>query len=86
MVELARCIPGRGPGAPAVGGVEDVAVGTAFERGFVGLVLLQPVQILEEEQPGGLLGVIEFGGAAALFPEGVVDILEGLFEHELRDS
>jgi len=42
---------------------------------------LQIVEIFEEQQPRGLLGVIEFGGAAGLFPEHVVDILEGLFEH-----
>ena len=56
-------------------------VGFAFQRRLGGLVLLQPVEVLEKEQPGGLLGVVEFGGAAALFPEGVVDILEGLFKH-----
>ena len=45
------------------------------------LVLLQPVQIFEEEEPGGLLGVIQFGRTARFFPEDVVNIFEGLFEH-----
>ena len=42
--------------------------------GFVGLVLLQPVEVFQEEQPGGLLGVVELGGAAGFFPEDVVDV------------
>ena len=62
------------------------AVGLAFEHGLGRFVLLQPIQIFQEEQPGGLFGVVEFGGAAAFFPEGVVDILEGLFKHERRAS
>ena len=81
VVELAVGALGGGPAFPAVGFFEDVAVGAAFERRFGGLVLLQSVQVLEEEQPGGLFGVIEFGGATRLFPEGVVDILEGLLKH-----
>ena len=47
----------------------------------VGLVLLQPVEVFQEQQPGGLLGVVQFGGAAGLFPEDVVDVFEGLFKH-----
>ena len=47
----------------------------------IGLVLLQPVEVFQEQQPGGLLGVVEFGGAAGLFPEDVVDVFEGLFKH-----
>ena len=53
----------------------------ALQLGFVGPVLLQPVEVFQEEQPGGLLGVVQLGGAAGLFPEDVVDVLEGLFEH-----
>jgi hypothetical protein len=52
----------------------------ALKLGFRGLVLLQPIEVLEEEEPRSLLGVIEFGGAAGLLPENVVDIFEGLFE------
>ena len=47
----------------------------------VGLVLFEAVEVFEEEEPGGLLGVVEFGGAAGFFPEDVVDVFEGLFEH-----
>ena len=28
-----------------------------------------------------MLGVVEFAGAAGVFPEDVVDVFEGLFEH-----
>lgn len=31
--------------------------------------------------PTGLFGIIQFCGAACLFAEDVVDILEGLFKH-----
>ena len=48
----------------------------------VGLVLLQAVEVFQEQEPGGLLGVVEFGGATGFFPEDVVDIFEGLFKHE----
>jgi hypothetical protein len=72
---------GGGPGFPAVGFVEDVGVFFAVEGGFVGFVLFEAVEIFEEEEPGGLLGVVELGGAAGFFAEGVVDVAEGLFEH-----
>ena len=81
VVDLAVLALGRGPAFPAIGLVEDVGVFLAFQRGFVGLVLLQPVEVFQEQQPGGLLGVIEFGGAAGLFAEDVVDVFESLFEH-----
>jgi hypothetical protein len=80
VVRLAVLAPGGGPRLPAIGPVEDEGVLLAFQRGFVGLVLLQPVQIFEEEEPRGLLGVIQLGGAAGRFPEDVVDVLEGLFK------
>ena len=47
----------------------------------VGAVLLERVEIFKEEEPGGLLGVVELGGAAGLLAGDVVDVLEGLFEH-----
>ena len=84
VVELAVLALGRGPAFPAVGLVEDEGVFLALQRGFVGLVLLQTVEVFQEQQPGGLLGVVEFGGAAGFFPEDVVDVLEGLFKHFYR--
>jgi hypothetical protein len=85
VVRPAVLAPGRGPRLPAIGPIEDEGVLLAFQRGFVGLVLLLPVQILQEEELRGLLGVIQLGGAAGLFPEDVVNVLEGLFKH-VRES
>jgi hypothetical protein len=45
--------------------------------------VFQAFEVFEEEKPGGLLGVVELGGAASLLAEDVVNILEGLFEHSL---
>ena len=81
VVELAVLALWRGPAFPAIGLVEDEGVFLALQRGFVGLVLLQTVEVFQEQEPGGLLGVVEFGRAAGLFPEDIVDVLEGLFKH-----
>src|ERR1019366_1043596 len=81
VVGVAVLAPGGGPRVPAIGLVEDEGVLLAVQGGFVGLILLQPVQVFQEEEPGGLLGVVQLGGAAGLFPEHVVDVLEGLFKH-----
>ena len=81
VVDLAVLALGRGPRFPAVGFVEDVGVFLAVEGGFGGLVVFEGVEVFQEEQPGGLLGVIEFAGAAGVFPEDVVDVFEGLFKH-----
>ncbi len=72
---------GSCPAFPAVFFVEQVGVFLPFEGGLIAAILLQTVEILEEQQPGGLLGVVELGGAAGFFAEHVVDIFEGLFEH-----
>ncbi len=81
VVELAVLALWRGPRFPAIGLVENVGVFLAVKLGFVGLVLLEPVEIFQEQQPRGLLGVIELGGAPGLLPEDVVDVPEGLFKH-----
>ena len=81
VVELAVLALGRGPAFPAIRLLEDVGVFLPVQRGLVGPVLLQPVEVFQEQQPRGLLGVVQFGRAAGLFPEDVVDILEGLFKH-----
>ena len=81
MVDLPVLALGRGPALPAVGFIEDEGVFLAFQRGFVCPVLFQAVEIFQEEEPGGLLGVVEFRGATGLFPENVVDVFEGLFKH-----
>ncbi len=81
VVDQPEWSPGRCPNLPSVGFIEDGGVSFAFQRGFVCLVLFQPVEILQEEKPGGLLGIVEFRGATGLSPENVVDVFEGLFKH-----
>ncbi len=72
---------GRGPGFPAIGLVEEESVLFALEFGFHGALLLERFEIFEEEEPGGLLGVVQLGGAAGFLAENVVDVFEDLFEH-----
>lgn len=43
--------------------------------------MLQLVEVLEEQKPGGLLGVIQLTGTAGVLVEDVVDVLEGLLKH-----
>src|ERR1700693_2484666 len=46
-----------------------------------GLSPARGFQIFQEEQPGSLLGVIQFRGASGFFAENIVDISGGLFKH-----
>ena len=61
--------------------VDDVPVFPALELGLLLVGPLQIIEVLEEQNPGGLLGVVEFRGAAGLFPQNIVDVFESLFEH-----
>src|SRR5574340_1674901 len=70
-----------GPAFPAVLRVEHEGIFSSLQPGFHRLLMFQRVEIFQEQQPRGLLGVVQLGGAARFLPEGVVDILEGLFEH-----
>ena len=81
MIDLGVFAFGSGPRFPAIRLIENVRVFFAIKGGFGGFVVLQGVEVFQEEQPGGLLGVVEFAGAAGVFPENVVDIAEGLFKH-----
>jgi hypothetical protein len=81
VVELAVLPFRRGPALPAIRLVEDEVVGFPVELRFDGFVLLECVEVLQEEEPRGLFGVIKLGRAAGLFPENVVDIAESLFKH-----
>ncbi len=81
VVEFAGFVFRSGPGFPAALLFEDVGVAFAVESGFVGPVLFEAVEVFQEDEQGGLFGVVEFGGAAGLFAEDVVDVFEGLFEH-----
>ena len=49
------------------------------------LLLVQIIQIFQEQYPGGLLDVIEFGRATVLLTEGIVDVPEDLFKHDAPD-
>ena len=81
VVDLAVLVLRRGPGFPTVRLVEQVAVFLAFELRFHRLAVFQLVEILQEQQPRGLLGVVQLGGAARFLAQVVVDIPEGLFKH-----
>jgi hypothetical protein len=61
--------------------IEDEGVFLPFELGLGGAVVLEAIEVLQKQQPRGLLGVVELRGAAGLFPEDVVDVAEGLLEH-----
>jgi len=67
VVNLAVLALGRGPFVPAVGLVEEEGVLLALEGGFIGFVLLERVEVFQEEEPGGLLGVVQLRGAAGFF-------------------
>jgi hypothetical protein len=46
-------------------------------------MLRERTQVLEEQQPGRLLGVVQLTDAACVFAQDVVDVFEGLLEHAL---
>jgi hypothetical protein len=81
VVDLAVLALRCGPFIPAIAPVEDIAVFPAIQPRLGRLVLLQPVQVFQEQQPGGLLGVIQLGGTTGLFSEHIINIFERLFEH-----
>ena len=81
VVELAVRALRRGPAFPAIRRIENVRVGLPRKRRFIGTVLLQPIEILQEQQPRSLLGVVQLGRAASLFPEHIIDVLKRLLKH-----
>jgi hypothetical protein len=86
VVELAVGVLGRSPCFPAIGLGQDEPVGLALQLCLGGLVVLQGVEVLQEQQPGRLLGVVELAAAAGVLVQDVVDVLEGLLEHGEADS
>ncbi len=58
-----------------------MAVFSPFKSGFGGFVGLQGIEVFQKEEPRGLLRVVELTGATGVFPEDIVDVFEGLFEH-----
>ncbi len=81
VIDLAVFTLGRGPCFPAVGFIEDMGVFLAVQCGLGGFIVFEGIEVFQEEEPRSLLGVIEFAGAACIFPENIVDIFEGLFKH-----
>lgn len=81
VVEFAVAAFGHGPAGPLELPVDNGRVGLAGEFGGGGAVFLQVIQVLEEEDPGGLLHIVQLASATGILVEDVVDILECLFEH-----
>ncbi len=69
------------PFRPSVLVGDDARVGLADKLGLHRPALFQVVQVFEEQYPRCLLCIIQLRRAAGLFPQDVVDILEGLLEH-----
>jgi|GEM_PF-4467327 hypothetical protein len=57
-----------------MGLIDDEGIGLARKLGGEGLFLFQVAEVFEKQHPGGLLRVIEPGGAACLLAEDVIDI------------
>ncbi|MCU5784538.1 hypothetical protein MA04_03838 [Alcanivorax balearicus MACL04] len=84
--EFAAAGPRRRPGRSAIGLVNDEKEKLSDQLCLLGALVLQIIQILEEEYPLGLFGVIQLRGATRLFPEHAVDVAEGLFKHFILRS
>jgi hypothetical protein len=74
------------PTLPAIFLLDDVGVFLTLQRGLNALVLLKTVEVFQEQEPGGLLNVVEFGCAACLFPRDVVDVLKCLLKRVINGS
>jgi hypothetical protein len=59
VVELAVLAFRRSPPFPAIRRIDDVRVALSLELRLQRTILLQRVEILQEKQPRGLLGVVE---------------------------
>ena len=81
MVDHTQRRLGSGPDFPPIGLIENERVFLPLQRGLVAPVLFQAVKIFQEEKPGGLFRVVEFGGATGLAPQNVIDRFESLLEH-----
>ena len=64
--------------------VDDVVVFLALKLGLLLVGPLQVVEIFEKQNPRRLFGVIEFRGAASLFPQNVIDVFESLWRKLMR--
>lgn len=82
MIELAVGIFRSSSTFPAILRIKNVVVSFAFQQGLGDFAPLQPIQILEEQQPRGLLGIVKLAGATGILVQDVVDILKSLFKDE----
>jgi hypothetical protein len=80
VVELAVLLR-RGPRLPAIRCIEDRRVVPAVEDRSVLALRLEVVEVFEEEQPRGLLGVVELGREPLVVPHDAVYVVECVLEH-----
>ena len=73
-----------GPCAPTVFFGENARVAAAGEDGFSFALRFERVEVLQKEQPRGLLDVVELGGAPCVLAQFVVDALEDVAAHGLQ--
>ena len=81
MIDLAIIPLGRGPHVPAVFGIKNRLVCAALQLGLILLRGFEIVEVFQEQEPAGLLGVIELGREAFVVAHGPVDVVESVFEH-----
>lgn len=81
MVDAAVVLSRHRPFRPPELRFKKVFVTFPNQLRLYGLVLLEGVEVFQEKQPGALLRVVQLAGAARVFPQDVVDVFEGLFEH-----
>jgi hypothetical protein len=60
---------------------QEVFVGFSREFCFGSTVPFQVFEVFEEEDPGGLLYIIQFTGTPSILVQDVIDVLEGLLKH-----
>ncbi len=80
-VRRAVLVAGCGPGLPAVGRVEDGRVLAPLQLCLVGPLLLHVVEVLEKQQPRGLLGVIQLRSQPLVVAHDAIEVVEGVFKH-----
>ena len=81
VVELAVLGLRRGPGLPAVGLGDDRRVVLPSSSASSRRSLLEIVEVLEEQQPRGLLGIVELGREPLIVPHDPVYVVESVLEH-----
>ena len=64
--------------------IDQVVIALPREARFHLALTLKVVQVLQEEEPGCLLGVVELGRAARFLPQDIVEIGKYLLKHVSR--